>query len=194
MSDRITLRKWRRLPFRDARTCLIGLGTLQARMDKKGLSPTVDDLRSRAFREHLHLRQAALFAYFIGQAVLKVPVAYALIEEENEDYDCVMRWRVERRNCYVPVQLKEIVPQRRNPESNLNAELSKLGKYVSSQGTVVAVHLNRSGLFDRAAIKVPETTCAQLWLYGALTADQSRWFLFGNLLAAPVEHEISFPT
>jgi hypothetical protein len=40
----------------------------------------------------------------------------------------------------------------------------------------------------------PKTAAAEIWLYAALTPNQSRWFLYGNLLYRPQAFEISWPT
>jgi len=47
---------------------------------------------------------------------------------EEEDYDCVLWWKVEGKSRYAPVQLKEIVPPHINPNATVEVELAKLGK------------------------------------------------------------------
>jgi hypothetical protein len=191
-TNRIRLRGWKQLCFRDPRTDLVELAKLQAQMDKGGTSPVTDDLRVRELRKFLEYRQAALFAYFVGHSVLKTLVAYAV--SEAEDYDSVLWWKVADRNHYLAVQLKEVVPEHLNPTADINSELAKLQKYVTSKETVVAVHVNRSGMIDFSGIRKPVACCAEIWLYGTLSADQSVWFLYGDLLNAPHGHEIRYPT
>ena len=191
--SRITIRKWEKLAYRDARADLVNLGRLQGAMDKAGDSPTLADLRNHELKKYLEIRQAALFTYFVGQVVVRAPIGYAMYEDE--DYDCIIRWREQRRNCYVAVQLKEIVPTHLNPKADVDAELAKVAKkYTASKSTIVAFHLNQSGLLDFANVKKPATTCSEIWFYGALSPNQSQWFLFGNLLKEPALHEINYPT
>lgn len=192
-SNRITLRKWKTLSYRDARADLVNLGRLQGLMDKAGTSPKLDDLRNHELKQYVEIRQAALFTYLIGETIKRDSIGYAV--HEDEDYDCVIRWREPRRNCYVAVQLKEVVPTRLNPKADLHTELAKLTKkYVASPRTVIAFHFNQSGPLDFSDVKKPDTTCSEIWLYGSLSANQSHWFLFGDLLKQPQLHELSFPT
>lgn len=190
-SSRITIRKWKTLRYRDARADLVNLGRLQGVMDKAGNSPILADLRNHELGKYIEARQAALFTFFVGQMVVMAPTEYAMCEDQ--DYDCIVRWKEQRRNCYVAVQLKEIVPKHLNPKAEINAELAKLAKYVASESTIVAVHLNQTGPLDFSNLKMPETSCSEIWIYGALSSDQSRWFLYGNLIKEPSFHEITFP-
>jgi len=191
-SNRITIREWKKLHYRDARTDLVNLGRLQGAMDKAGNAPTLADLRTRELRKYLEFRQAALFTYLVGRFVVKPPLGYAMYE--HEDYDSVIRWKEQRRNCYVAVQLKEIVPTHLNPKAEINVELAKLAKYVTSEHTVVAFHLNQSRLLDFSALAKPDTSCKEIWLYGALSSNQSQWFLYGNLLTdTPAFYETNYP-
>lgn len=189
--SKLTLRKWRKLPWRDPHTDLYNLGLLQGRLAGAGISPTVANLRKRDLRKYLEWRQAALFSHFISEAVLKIPVAYSLIEEE--DYDCVVHWRKDDVGHFAPVQLKEVVPKSLNPGAELNNELEKLKKYATPTNTVVAIHLNQSSRIEFSSIQTPKTTCPEIWIYGSLTPDQSRWFLYGNILKKPRAHEINYP-
>ncbi len=190
--SKITLRKWQKLHWHDPLTDLVNLGKLQAQLEGSGVRPTVEDLRERDLRPYLEWRQAALFCYFVGDAVLKTPVAYSLIEDE--DYDCVVQWVADGTHHFAPVQLKEVVPKTLNAKAELNVEMEKLGKYVTSSNTVVAIHLNQSGRLEFDSIVAPTTSCAEVWIYGSLTASQSQWFLYGNLLKEPRGYEIAYPT
>ena len=190
--DQITYRKWRLLKWRDPRTDLINLGKRYDQLLQQGIEATTDDLRTRDLRKYLEQIQAALFAYFISQSRLKSPIAYAMSEEQ--DYDCVLWWKVEGKSRYAPVQLKEVVPHHINPTASVEAELTKLGKYVTSDHSVIAVHLNQTGYVEYSSIKKPMTSAAEIWLYAALAPDQSLWFLYGDLLHAPRGYEIGWPS
>jgi hypothetical protein len=142
--DRITARKWRSFEWRDPRSDLVNLGLAAAEFKRRGISVTHDDLRQRELKAHLERKQAALFAYLVSHAILKVPIAYAIVEEE--DYDCVLWWKEggkkDGKSHYARVQLKEIVPPHINPNATIESELAKLGKYATSSQTIVAVHVN----------------------------------------------------
>lgn len=190
--DRITFRKWRSLSWRDPRTDLVELGKLYGQLLKQGIEATTDDLRARELKKYLEQKQAALFAYFISQSRLKSPIAYAM--SEDQDYDCVLWWKVEGKSRYAPVQLKEVVPPHINPKASVEAELDKLGKYATSDRTIIAVHLNQTGNMEYSSIQKPKTSAAEIWLYASISADQSLWFLYGDLLHAPRGYELHWPT
>jgi hypothetical protein len=113
---------------------------------------------------------------------------------EEEDYDCVLKWKIDQRNRYARVQLKEIVPPHINPNATIESELAKLRKYPTSNQTIVAVHINQEGPLVWSSIAKPTTSVAEIWLYSALTPDQSLWFLYGDLLDRPQGFEIPWPT
>lgn len=194
--DRITARKWRALDWHNPCADLVKLGLAAGEFERRGIPFTHDDLRRREFKAYLERKQAALFAYFVSDAILKIPIAYAMIEDQ--DYDCILWWKEggkkEGRSHYSRVQLKEIVPPHINPNVTIEVELVKLGKYATSEQTVVAVHVNQEGPLIWSEIAKPETSVPEIWLYAALTPDQSRWFLYGNLLNRSQGFEISWPT
>lgn len=191
--DRIKVRKWRALSWRDPKSDLISLGKIQSQLARStGVSPTVMDLRTRKLRKYLEWRQAALFAYFVSAAITKEPIAYVL--EEDEDYDAVICRKDGNKTLCTPVQLQEIVPKSLDPQAELNAELLKLEKYPTSSDTVVAVHLNQSNRLEYSAIAAPKTSCKEICIYGALSANQYHWLLFGDILNNPAAYEVDYPT
>ena len=58
-------------------------------------------------------------------------------------------------------------------------------------GVVTALHAE--GPLDFTTIAKPKTSVAEIWLYSAAAADQSRWFLYGNLLDRPQGFEVPWP-
>lgn len=190
--DKIAWRKWSKLDWRHPQFDLYALGVLQAQLENQGVQPTTDDLRRRELKQSLEQKQAALFSYFIGHSVLRSPILYAMCEDE--DFDCVVQWVADGQKRCAPVQLKEIVPPHINPNATIDGELAKLGKYSTSGNTIFAVHLNQPGLIEYSAIKKPETAAGEVWLYSSLAADQSLWFLYGDLLERPNWYEIPWPT
>lgn len=190
--DKIQWRKWSALEWRNPQLDLYALGILQAKLEATGIFPTTDSLRQRQMREHLERKQAALFAFFVSHSVLRSPVQYALYEDE--DFDCLIQWIADGKKYCAQVQLKEVVPPNVNPTATLDAELLKLGKYITSSHSIIAIHLNQTGWVNYSAIKKPEAAVGEIWLYSSITADQSRWFLYGDLLHFARGYEISWPT
>jgi hypothetical protein len=190
--DPIKLRKWGALSFRDAKTDLINLAKLQARLERSnGISATVANLRERDLRPYLQWRQAALFCYLVQASTAK-PVAYTMVEDE--DYDALACWVEADTKHFAPIQLKEIVPETLNPAASLEAKLNKLAKYARSKDTVVAIHVNRAGRLEFSSLKPPNVGVREIWLYGALSPDQRSWFLYGDLLGQPQFYEATYPT
>ena len=176
--DPIKLRKWDALSFRDAKTDLVNLGKLQARLARRGgASPEIANLRRRDLRQYLQWRQAALFCYLVQVTTGKASLAYTLVEDE--DYDALACWVDGDTKHYAPIQLKEIGPESRNPSASVEAELTKLAKYATSQETLVAVHVNRAGRLEFSSLKPPKARVREVWLFGALSEDQRSWFLYG---------------
>jgi hypothetical protein len=191
--DAIKRRKWESLSFRDAKTDLINLGKLQARVARStGISPEVADLRTHELRHYLEWRQAALFGYLVQATSGKPSLGYAVVEDE--DYDALACWVEGDTKFYAPIQLKEVVPESTNPAASLELELSKLAKYPTSKETVVAIHVNRVGRIEVSSLKPPTANVREIWLFGALSLDQKSWFLFGDLMNQPRFYEATYPT
>lgn len=191
--DAMTIRKWRRLQWRDARADLVALGLMTGELEARGIHATHDDLRQKglSWYKYVEQKQAMLFAYLMSEARLNgTPIDYAMIEDE--DYDCVLQYRVGVKRGFSRVQLKEVAPF--NPKATIETELAKLGKYASAAQTIAAVHVNQQGPVIYSSLSKPKTSFAEIWLYSSITADQSRWFVYGDLLKMPRGYEIAWPT
>jgi hypothetical protein len=179
--DPILARQWRSLTYRDPKAALRRsqrrLHGVAARGDPFG---NLRSARDRTFRES---HQAALFCHGFAEVVLQREVQFAL--SEDSDYDCVFSWREGNDPTFVPVQLKEVVPDTLNPSSNLDEVLRKLTRYASSGGLVVAIHLNRTGIHHLPSLELPELNIRELWIFGATGRSPSEWALFGNLMEKP---------
>lgn len=116
------------------------------------------------------------------------PVTFA--QSEASDYDLIARYISGDIAHYVPIQLKELVPDHVNPRASLQAELDKMAKYVDSPELVVAVHLNTEKHLEFADLRVPVGRIAQLWFFGATSRDQVNWVLIGDMLK---EKRFAFP-
>jgi hypothetical protein len=156
------------------------------------LPEDVQTLRRRDLQEFLEGRQAALFCYGVGRA-LGVEVKFAM--HERDDYDFVARYRLGDIERYIPVQLKELVPNKINKKDNLQDLLDKVArKYPTSKDLVVAVHINRDITNLRPAeLRLPRCV-GQLWLYGACDRTMQKWMIAGDLLQDPnLVRDFSYP-
>ena len=97
-------RQWASLQYYDPKVVLQEWRTVQLQVAGTDTDPKVASLRTRGLREFLKGRQAALFAYLIGQWISH-DVSFAPIEQS--DYDAVLSWVGEDEINFAPVQLKE---------------------------------------------------------------------------------------
>ena len=184
------LRTWARLPYLDSERILRGLRDIAANSPLHELPYEVASLRRRELRAYAEGRQAALFCYGMSQ-IIGTSVWFA--QAEASDYDVVARYVLDDLIHYAPVQLKEFVPEHVNPTAELQVEMDKIGKYVDSAELVVAFHINRAITLHPSELRLPGGI-GGLWLYGAKSSDQSRWFVIGNPLAPqPGTLEFGYP-
>ena len=190
MSSRIWLRSTQRLAFRDPSLILTELSIVEPAVAASDLPPAAKALRTNELKPVRELREAALFCYGmgcrLGQTVLLAP-------EESQDYDFVATWVVGGNQHFAPVQLKEVVPAELNASASVQAVIDGLTKYANSQSLTVAIHLNRHGRFDPAEIVVPPLQIAALWVFGAISADQREWALWGNFTEHAIGTTFSYP-
>ena len=190
MSEAVRINEWKSLRFSDPEPELIRLRELQLALADYIIDPRLGALRTNPLNSERQRREAAIFCYAISQA-LGIKIYYAPVE--SQDYDFVVVWQREDAQFFAPVQLKELVPAHVNPGASLAALLSGLEKYRNSRDLVVAIHLNRE-MRNFAEVLVPKLAVAQVWLYGAISPDQSKWMLYGDLLDQPAYYELPYPS
>jgi hypothetical protein len=187
----LRVRAWQRLKFLNPEKILRGLRAIEVSHDLDQLPIDVAQLRTRDLRTYGEGRQAALLCYGLSQ-MLGARVSFA--QHAASDYDVVARYLLADVVHYVPVQLKELVPDTLNPRASLQAELDKISKYVDSKDLVVAVYLNTRRRLVFSDLKLPHGVVRELWFFGALSPDQSRWILLGNMLGPHAQAlEFSYP-
>ena len=103
-----------------------------------------------------------------------------LCPEESQDYDFVASYVVDEKPYLFPVQLKEVVPDSLNATSSVQEIIRSLSKYVDSKDLTVAIYLNRQVDFDPKNLVVPPLRIGALWVFGAISPDQSVWGLWGT--------------
>lgn len=129
----------------------------------------------------------------MGRTVLIAPV-------EAEDFDFVATWiDDERTQHFCRVQLKEVVPESLNPSASLQRVIDGLSRYADASDLTVAIKCNRLGRFDPATVSIPDRLkLGALWIYSAVTADQSKFALWGDFAHPPdggvVGWEFAYPT
>ena len=172
-------REWEKLYFLNPTKLLVGFRDIAVQNPLHELPYEVASLRTHALRKFGEGRQAALFCYGMSQA-LGIETAFAL--SESRDHDIVVRFYANNRFNFVPVQLKEFVPNFLNEKATLQKELDKLSKYADSTDLVVVFYLNRVTTINLSELNFPKEKIGELWFFGASDPFQNQWTLIGNLL------------
>jgi hypothetical protein len=190
-TDLIQMREWERLKYYDPADVLRRFRSLEYRVAESSLPDNVKKLRRSDLKGHREGRNAALFCLCMT-SVQGTTVFFARLEDQ--DYDFVTLWQQGDGVAYTPVQLKEVVPVSLNPTTDINATLAKLDKYSASDRTVVALLVNRELQLEFNSIDVPKLRLGGVWLYGAASRDQQKWFIYGDLLSKPYFCEFEYPS
>jgi hypothetical protein len=187
----MSVREWSKLKYLDPEKVLVGLRDIALKYPLRELPKEVATLRSREMRPYGEGRQCALFCYFMGKA-LGVDVKVAMVE--RSDYDCVAYFDRNDANNFIPIQMKEYVPDNINANVSLQALIESLSKYVNSESLVVAVHINRCGTIKMPELLFPKLNIGALWFFGANGKDQTEWTLIGNVLKPNARfYELRYP-
>lgn len=172
-------RRWSKLPFYDPKGLLIELDKLSDKVSAANLPYNLASLRTNELKPYREGRQCALFCYGVGQR-FGLDVRFAFAEEQDIDFVA----RFERDECvhFVPLQMKELVPERVRDSASLQNELNKLAKYGDSSDLVVAFHLNRGVTVVPEQLDFANFKVAQLWFVG-YTGHGQEWRLLGDMLS-----------
>ncbi len=134
----IRSKSWLKLKYYDPADILRKLRAVEMKYPVSELPYKVSSLRTKSLKTRGESRQCALFCH--GMAQYKgLTLSYA--ESEESDYDFVVFCA--ENSSFVPVQMKELVPEKLNPDTDLQKEIDKLSKYVDSGDLCVALYLNR---------------------------------------------------
>ena len=189
--DQSRVRAFARLKFRNPRPFLVRLREVEVEVAKSNLSPKVRHLRTNPLKSWREMREAALFCYGMGQ---RIGQTVFLARSESQDYDFVASWVVDGVQHFAPVQLKEVVPTGLNPTASLQKTIATCSKYVDSKDLIVAIHLNQRCRFEPCNLLIPMLRIASLWIFGAISKDQSEWGLWGNFLEEAEDTRFAYPT
>ena len=182
---------WAKLSYTNPTKMLIGLDDLFDSVGIKKYKHPTDILLNRRIRHIAEDRRCAIFLHGAGQALDK---KILFSSYESSDYDYVGAYEQNGSIHTFPIQLKQLVPDRLNPSTTLQAEINKLKKYSGSSDLVVAIHLNRKIHLKPQDLDIEGLRIKELWLFGQFGAGKIDWLLFGNLMAAnPNEYTFQLP-
>ena len=150
--DLSRIRAIQRSEFRDPERFLVTLAKLEPRLAASNLDSKVKQLRTNNLKQWHEARQAAIFCYGMAQ---KMERPIYLCREAAQDYDFVASYVEDETQYFVPVQLKEVVPDSLNATSSVQEIIRSLTKYVDSKDLTVAIYLNRQVHFDPKTLIVP---------------------------------------
>jgi hypothetical protein len=188
-SDR--LRTLAALSYKDPRAVLLDMRQLERQIAATDIDARVRHLRANDLRKVRELREACLFCYGMSRCMrIDIRVAHA----EAQDYDAVATWVREDIQSFAPIQLKEIVPTELTTRGSAQDVIDSLARYVDSPELTVAIHLNRVTRFTPTELVIPPLKLAALWIFGAVSPDQSKWAIWGNFLGDLESSEFVYPT
>lgn len=178
-SERMRIQQWLGLRFADPRAILERLAVWNDIVAATDLPPEVKALRTKKLRWANEARQAALFAWAMKHWLNADSVEFAM--QEAADYDCVFRWVRDGEVHHKPVQLKELVGDRWNPNAHAQEVIDRLLKYGDSRDLAVGIFLNRTDLSEAKSFRFPdELKVGQIFAYGCCSPDGREWFVAGD--------------
>lgn len=192
MASNLDIREWRQLPYYDPEPLLVALAEVAADPRLHDLPYEVSSLRTRELRPFHERRLGAIFFYLMGK-VQQNAVTFAHVE--RADYDFVAHYKVDDEHHFVPVQMKELVPERVNSRATLQGVIDALRlKYVDSKDLAVAISINRIGTIVPKELDFSGLALGGLWLFGSTKPDQSTWLVLGDMLREQwTSAEIDYP-
>ena len=147
--------------------------------------------RMRRNKERWERWQAFAFAQGLSVAVRKQPVE--LTQFESSDFDIVCRIQTPSKIEYLPVQLKEVVPEDLNNQTDAQIVLNKLSEYCTSNDTAVSVYLTRPHSAG-TPFRVPSNLQLEsLWLVGLTEINPLRFVIIGDCLSCQEFYNFGVP-
>jgi hypothetical protein len=175
----VRAREFSKYNYKSPRGWLQALREIEPLVDRSSLPYKVRSLRTHRLRRWNETRQAALFAYGLSERMPQFQFDFACVE--RADYDAVIRCHRGRRQFFMPIQLKEYVPEKINPKVTLGGLLESLScRYPVSSDLVVVIYLNRTFRLNLEPIYCPQLTLGGVYLIGGMR--RNRWILVGDLL------------
>lgn len=178
MVSTIQLREFSRLDYHDPREVLIRLRQLECEVAISDLTDNLKRLRGSKLRKYREFREAALFCLGMSE---RIGYRIYFSATEADDYDFVAAWKADGEEFFAKVELKEFVPEGLAPNLSFQELVNGLEKYGDDENLVVAIHSHRN--FRPEQIDFNRVMgLGSIWCFGAVSEDQYRWALWGDLL------------
>ncbi len=170
--------RWKSLKFINPEKFLRGIQAPQSELDGQSIYGVSSQLRDRRVRSIEEDRRCAAFCYGFG-AVTGKRVLFS--DFESSDYDYVLSAEHEGHAHFIPLQMKQLVPEWRSATTSLQLEIDKLAKYRTSSDLVVAIHVNRRVNIQIEKLDLSSLNINELWLFGVLDQKYQEWLLLGDI-------------
>lgn len=156
-------KRWSRLPFVRPEEELQLFRGLMRRMLESGIP--AHELPERMLRAPTRRERWQATLFCAGLQGLDADHEIAFCMHEESDHDCVVRIRGGDGMRFLPVQLKEVVSKRLNPDAGLQQVLDGLTQYADLSRTAVVVYLHHDGM-ARSSVRLPALEISALWFCG----------------------------
>lgn len=179
--DNIQLRYFQSLNYHDPQAYLRDVSKIYSNDCFDNLSPEIRNLRTNDLKLHRERLDAAIFC--LGAcAITNMSVWFDSIEDQ--DYDFVLRLGEGENHQFVPVQLKEYVPDYLNNRSSLQGIVDKIAeKYRSSPKLTVAIKYNNASHFNPSDLVIPKNlNIKELYVFGSISKDGKQWRIWGDFI------------
>jgi hypothetical protein len=188
-------RQFATLKYGDPLGYLVELRNVELQVVASSTPERVRSLRTQGLKPEREMRDAAIFCVGMSERI-GFDVLFAPFEDQ--DFDFVATWTDGQGTTkFCPVQLKEVVPPHLNSGATIQAVVDGLAHYSDSADVTFAIKFNQQGQFDPAALIIPgNLQIGGLWIFGALSPDQSELVLLGDFLGkegAPFGTKFSYP-
>lgn len=185
------IKEWQKLEYYNPHGVLVALLEFERTHQLSKIPYAIASLRTNQLRTYREGRQCALFCYGMSK-LLGIEILFAF--NEKSDTDFVGKFEASGVVHYVPIQVKELVPDKVLSNVEIQDEIDKLSKYTDSQGLVVAFHINRNIRIELFKVDFSRVPVKELWFFGATNPDVVDWVLIGDLLSPNIRYfEFNYP-
>jgi len=182
---------WKKLRFMNPGRFLLGIEVPVQELGGISIYDAAKRFNNRQARPIEEDRRCAILCHGISVASGRKVLFSSF---EASDYDYVLAAEHEGHAHYIPLQMKQLVPESKNPTTSLQAEIDKLKKYATSSDLVVAIHINRRVSVDLDKIDVSNLTIHELWLFGPIASPSGPWCIIGDIKKSNWHaHEFALP-
>jgi len=188
----VRVNEWKKLEYYDPADILRRLREIEIAGEIANLPEHVRTLRTHELKRFRESRETALFCFGMGDTVIGRTIWYSPFEQA--DFDSVAKWiDDDGTEQYAPIQVKEVTPKAVDPTYELRRLFHQLQRYSDSSDLTVAIHVNAAFRLEFNQLVPPTLPVGALWLFGATSSDQGRWFLRGDLLTEPKLYWFTYP-